>query len=335
MNRGTMSVRVNPLRGNGIDTYCKLTQYEYAEGRNNKYTFSFGTGPRRYCMIVSIDGKDYSSAYIDRIDRLEKCTKGVTITDVADGMAKFVSLGLYAIRKMCPYLTRFTLKDDSKVICQGVKGPSIGLAYDSLLKYNMTWYQKRFGARLDGFMEEEKGDDIETFSFSPGPRVFHAVKGSLMYQFLKSLEVLDEPCREFMLLRDHFPELDAYRDLYEASSSPRDFISRVRTRFSDPASFCHGVARWFDRYMNSLRIQLFMDSWFIPVEQIQEPRAFAVDKAVEESVLNSYRGGKRVTRRNRQGRTPRRGRVQGIVGGSHEEIGGFLKGSVVESYASR
>lgn len=332
MNRGTMSVRVNPLKGNGIQTYCKITQYEYADGKRNKYTFSFGTGPQRYCMIVSIDGRDYHTAYIDRVDRLEKCSRGVKLTDIVDAMGKFVPLGLYAIKKMCPWVSRFTLKDDSKIVCDGVRGPSIGMAYDYLIKYNMTWYQKKFGAQLDGLVtgkEDANGDGdekgIETLSLSldGGKQVdVRVVKDSLMYQHLRSLEVLDQPCREFALLRDHFPELETFRDVYEASSSPRDFIMRVRAGFSDPASFCRGVSRWFDRYMSSLRILLFMDSWFIPSEGVVEPEGFAVGMPVKESVLNTYQGGKRGGGKRRGGGgTRRRVSLQGMVGGVEKGFG--------------
>lgn len=316
-NRGTVSVRVNPLHGNGIDTYCKITQYEYTDGTKNKYTFSFGTGRGQFCLILSIDGKDYSSAYIDRVEKVEKCSKGRGMSEIADGMAKYTSLGLYAVKQMCPWVKRFTLRDDFKTICNGVSGPSIRLAYDYLLKYNMTWYQKKFGARLEGMVgAEEKADgEVETFSF-PGFQEVRAVKGSLMYQFLKSLEVLDEPCREFALLRDPFPELKEYHELYESSRSPRDFLTRVRSQFPDPSSFCHGVTKWFDRYMGYLRIQLFMDSWYIPVEQVHEPDGFVVGKPVEESVLNAYRGGTRRIKRDGKKRGQTRSRpLQGMVSG--------------------
>lgn len=316
VNRGIVSIRVNPIRGNDIDTYCKITQYEYTDGSKNKYTFSFGTGPLRFCMIVSIDGKDYSSAYIDRIERVEKCSKDRGLTEITDGMAKFVSLGLYTIRMMCPWVKRFTLKDNSKMICNGVNGPSISLAYDYLLKYNMTWYQKKFGARLEGFLESDTSYIGETGS---------DVRETLMYQYLKSLEVLDKPCREFALLRDNFPELEEYQELYNSAHSPRDFLLRVRNQFHDSASFCKGVSRWFDRYMGSLRIQLFMDSWFIPVEQIQEPAGFLVGTHVEERVLNSYRGGRRKVRQESGKRGHTRTRpLQGIVSG--------LDGLAVETF---
>jgi hypothetical protein len=320
-NRGTVSVRVNPLQGNGIDTYCKITQYEYADGTKNKYTFSFGTGRGQFCLIVSIDGKNYSSAYIDRVEKVEKCSKGRGMTEIADGMAKYTSLGLYAVTRMCPWVKRFTLKDDSKTICNGISGPSIRLAYDYLLKYNMTWYQKKFGACLEGVVgageeKDEAGGDIETFS-SPGFQEIRAVKGSLMYQYMKSLEALDEPCKEFALLRDLFPELKEYQELYESARSPRDFLTRVRSQFPDPASFCRGVSSWFDRYMGYLRIQLFMDSWFIPVERVQEPNGFFVGKSVKESVLNTYQGG---TRRNRKVKGKKRDQtrsqpLQGVMSG--------------------
>lgn len=291
INRGTVSVRVNPIHGNGIDTYCKLTQYEYSDATRNKYTFSFGTGPRRFCLVVAINGEDYSSAYIDRVDRIEKCSKGTGMTDIADAMVKFVSLGLYTIKRMCPWVKRFTLKDDSKLVCNGSNGPSIRLSYDYLIKYNMTWYQKKFGAQLDSPMKE---------------------------LFVKSLEGLDKPCVVFESILEDFPELEPYRDIYESSNSPREFLTRVRSQFPDPASFCRGVTSWFDRYMGTLRIRLFMDSWFISVEDMREPVGFRVDRPVDEWVLNGGGGGRtrrKKTVRGRKRQTTRSQPLQGITGG--------------------
>jgi hypothetical protein len=307
---GTISVRVHPLQGNGMDTYCKITQY--ADEVRNLYTFSFGTGRGPFWLVVSLHGKNNPLAYLDRVERVEKCSKGAT--KIVE-MVKVIQLGLYAIKRMCPWVKRFIVRDDSHVVYHGISGSSIRLAYDSLLTHNMTWYQKEFGARLEGMVEAgaEKADgDVETFS-SPGFQEARAVKGSLMYQFLKSLGVLDQPCREFGLICDLLPELE-YQE-YESAQSPRDFLSRVRSQFHDPASFCR--VSWFDRYMGSLRIQLFMDSWFIPVEEVKEPDGFVVGKSVEESVLNSYRGG---TRRNRRVKGNKRGQtrsqsLQGIVSG--------------------
>lgn len=197
-------------------------------------------------------------------------------------MAAFIRLGLYAIKKMCPWVTRFTLKDDSKIYCDGLRGPSISMAYDYLIRYDQTWYQKKFGAVLDG---------------------------SVVDQHLQSLEVLDKPCREFEVLRDMFPEMEEHRAIYEASASPRDFLKRVRASYGDPAQFCRGVSKWFDRYMSSLRIQLFMDSWFIPAESIEEPVGFSVGAAVGEDVL---KGGTRSRQGRGPGRRIQKGRWHGI-----------------------
>ncbi len=83
MDRPIYSVRVNPIHGNGIDTYCKISQYEYTDDSKSSYTLSFGTG-KRYCLTVSINGMDYSTAYIDRVDRVDRveaCSKGGVIQD--------------------------------------------------------------------------------------------------------------------------------------------------------------------------------------------------------------------------------------------------------------
>lgn len=324
IDRPIYSVRVNPIHGNGIDTYCKISQYEYEDDSKSSYTISFGTGPSRYCLTVSITGKDYSTAYIDRVDRVETCPKGKGLSKIVNGMIKFVPLGLYTIKRMCPWVKRFTLKDNSRIICNGKDGPAISLAYDSILKYNITWYQKNFGARLEGLVDKAN-ETTETFSSSQGD--VYAVKGSPMARFFTCLRALENPCYEWENIQDHFPEMRAYHDLYKSSASIREFLLRIRKQYHDAESFCNGVSPWFDNYMDSiLHISVFTNEWFIPVEQIQEPEGFLVKKPVDASILNTYQavnahqGGHRGTTR-RKGRRTRSRSLMGMMGGTSRGYG--------------
>jgi len=312
MDRPIYSVRVNPIHGNGIDTYCKISQYEYTDDSKSSYTLSFGTG-ERYCLTVSINGMDYSTAYIDRVDRVEACSKG-GLSKIVNGMIKLVPLGLYTMTRMCPWVKRFTLKDNSRIVCNGKDGPAIRLAYDFILKYNVTWYQKNFGARLEGLVDAAN-ETTETFSSSLGD--FHAVKGSPMARFFTCLRALERPCYEWENIQDHFPEMRAYHDLYMSSPTIREFLLRIRSQYHDAESFCNGVSPWFDNYIDSiLHISVFSDGWFIPVELVLEPEGFAVKKQVDVSVLNVAQvkvtqGGHRGTKR----RNKVRSRLMGMMGG--------------------
>jgi len=315
MDRPIYSVRVNPIHGNGIDTYCKVSQYEYTDDSKSSYTLSFGTGPQRYCLTVSINGMDYSTAYIDRVDRVEACSKG-GLSKIVNGMIKLVPLGLYTITRMCPWVKRFTLKDNSRIVCNGKDGPAISLAYDSILKYNVTWYQKNFGARLEGLVDAAN-ETTETFSSSLGD--FHAVKGSPMARFFICLRALERPCYEWENIQDHFPEMRAYHDLYASSPTIREFLLRIRRQYHDAESFCNGVSPWFDNYMDSiLHISVFSDGWFIPVELVREPEGFAVKKQVDASVLNALQGGRHGTKRRKR---LTRSRLIGMMGGSSHGYG--------------
>jgi hypothetical protein len=320
MDRPIYSVRVNPIHGNGIDTYCKISQYEYMDDSKSSYTLSFGTGAQRYCLTVSINGMDYSTAYIDRVDRVEACSKG-GLSKIVNGMIKLVPLGLYTITRMCPWVKRFTLKDNSRIVCNDKDGPAISLAYDSILKYNVTWYQKNFGARLEGLVGAAN-ETTETFSSSLGD--FHAVKGSPMARFFTCLRALEHPCYEWENIQDHFPEMRAYHDLYMSSTTIREFLLRIRSQYHDAESFCNGVSPWFDNYMDSiLHISVFSDGWFIPIEQVREPEGFAVEKQVDAYVLNApqkvnvTQGGLRGTKRRKKTRS----RLMGMVGGMSRGCG--------------
>lgn len=285
-----ISTRLNLIHGNGIRTYCKLHQIEYPNPVYNSYTFSFGTGRNHYCLIVAIDGKDYTTAYIDRVQRFEKCIKGKSMKDVAEATAKLTELGIYTVKKTCPWITRFTLKDDSDIFCNGKNGPSISMAYDYIIKYNMTWYQKRFHAQLPGFvMNNTDHLDKKIISIpilSNGSNV-KVIENSLMHSYLLSLQILDEPCKPFSAMIDLFPELETFRNEYELSSSPRDFITRIRSKYSDPSTFCKNIYGWFNRYMNTLHIKLYQNEWFIPVSRVKEPHGFRVSKPMNAAVLNN------------------------------------------------
>lgn len=327
IDRPIYSVRVNPIHGNGIDTYCKISQYEYTDDSKSSYTISFGTGPQRYCLTVSINGMDYSTAYIDRVDRVEACSNG-GLSKIVNGMIKLVPLGLYTIKRMCPWVKRFTLKDNSRIVCNGKDGPAIHLAYDNILKYNVTWYQKNFGARLEGLVDAAN-ETTETFSSSLG--ALHAVKGSPMARFFTCLRALERPCYEWENIQDHFPEMRVYHDLYMSSPTIREFLLRIRSQYHDAESFCNGVSPWFDNYMDSiLHISVFSDGWFIPIEQVREPEGFAVKKQVDASVLNAplkanvkqkvnaQQGGRRGTKRHKK---LTRSRLMGMVGGMSHGCG--------------
>jgi hypothetical protein len=304
------------LRGYGVTTYCKVT-----ETMGSRINFSFGMGRNKWCMNIKYDGKKSEEAYIDRVEHNDLCVEGESLSTILQGTVKLVRLGIYFVKHMLPQVSLFTLMDDSHIYCNGGQnGPSISLAYETITKYNQTWYQQKCGAVLPGFVsafypttEVEAApsymEDIP-ISISGKPMVMRVVRDSIMAHYLYSIRVLDEPCGPWSDYSEGSTKIDGllpYRELYEASSSPRDFIARVRAMHSK--DYCLSVHRWFNSYIRSLRLKDFKDSWVIPVEIIQTPPDFSMaamgESAARAKLNGGGRGGARQTRKRRWSMGPR------------------------------
>jgi len=147
-------------------------------------------------MISKYDVKNPDSIYIDRIENNTSCLleKG----DSNERTVKLVRIGLYEMLRLKPSITRFTLKDDSNIYCNGSTRERISMSYESLLKYNQTWYQQKFGAILDGFISQTPNID----SVQPENNIEHIIipisginnlfrvrPRSMMSSYLKSLSI--------------------------------------------------------------------------------------------------------------------------------------------------
>lgn len=326
------TIRGLQVTGFGMSTYCKITQMEFTDGTKNKYTFSFGGGPKKYCVIIAIHGGDYTDAHIDRVERIDGCTQRVPLSSFEEGTVKFTILALHTVVQSCPWIRTFSLQDDSQLYCSGTgSGPALSMAYESLLKYNMTWYQRRFHAYLPGFIRSldsavavtAVAEDHEriTYVLDGVETVMEVVRGSEMARYLHSLRALDQPLIPLPLLIDHLPALASYDELYRASVSPRDFLGRLRKNLGK--GYCRAVSPWFNRFMNHLHLELFPEHWLISADSCRaSPDGFTAS-SVAPSTINQVLAALPTMRSSggTRRRHHRRQRGMGIASRSWEGFG--------------
>jgi hypothetical protein len=289
------------IKGYGVNTYCKIIEYNWNDPDNYRRTFAFGKIMKEWCLTASCRTNNPDFIYIDRVEAYKTCF--IDDKPIEDSTAKFVRLALFVMCKMVPTITRFTLKDDSHLYCNGKNnGPKISLAYESILKYNQTWYQYKFGAILDGFLSKttninliESDNNIEhiiipVFGIDT---LFRVLSHSLMANYLKSLLILDRRCDSYDDIIQFCPFIKNYKHEYELANSPRDFISKIREQYTKE-EYCLKIKDWLDSYMEYLGVIIYYDAWYIPVNMINAPEKFSEINMSNINVKQKLIGGRSI-----------------------------------------
>jgi len=296
MNRGQFEIRYYKIEGNGIQTHCKVTEYGINTA-NYKCTMSFGSGTKRFCVVAGFSQKEPDHIYLDRIERKEVCGRGVngsSLSSIEESMVKYVNLVLHTIKLMYPDIKQYTLNDQSKFYCnkkEDQTGSYISLAHDYLIKYNQTWYEKKFGARLPD---------------------------SMWGNYRSSLKVLDEPIKEYDLIKDGFPQIVAYEKTYKESGTPRTFLNALRKELGEDV-YCMEVGKWLRGYMEYLKIDTYSIHWYIPsseIKQVNNAKKPIKLTEVHAQQINLAGGSRRQTRKSNK--------VIGIRGDYDESYGHFV-----------
>ncbi len=232
------------VSGFGKTFAVKINKYSMPAG--TKYSIFFG-GPHKHCLTFGYDTSSPESVYLNLVEYNEGCAIGDILRRGGD-TAKLVKVALYVIKKMFPSADRVTFEDDSHIFCESAAATAanqkISLAHDSILKYNMTWYEKHFGARLPG---------------------------DLYDKYRTSLHVLDDsamlPMGYFM---DHVTTLsEEEKGVYMQATSMRDFMGRLRDMYGD--EYCSHIHGWFHTLMGVMGINLYSTQWYIPYDAIVRP----------------------------------------------------------------
>lgn len=307
MNNREPDIRGNIFHGYGIRIYCKITEYNIYNLKEYKCSFSFGGSRAKFCMTASYKYINPTQIYIDRVEHNDLCILDGGLSSISEGTAKLVKIGLYAIHVMMPRVKEFTVNDTSHFFCNGENGPNVSLAYETILKYNQTWYGQKFGALLPGYISHHITNTNDSYNIPDGAEQInipiHNVmttyivnKTSVMFYFLKSLLILDEPCQNYTEIIIDIPNLQKYRDEYETAISPRDFFNKLRNKYSRE-SYCSEIFLWLNTYMEHLNIDLYNKLWYIPIQALRAPPGFMAYKIPKKNVKRTFmKGGTRKRR---------------------------------------
>lgn len=266
-------ITVYKVKGYSMDIYCKVSKFpQYGGGFKN--TISFG-GKNSFCLVSKISDDKPSVCYIDRVERNSACVIDGTLEEKG-GTEILVKIALWTIKQLFPEVKRFTLQDDSNILCEkNGKIHKISLGFDYIIKYNQTWYQSKFNAKL--------------------PNVaIHLDDMPINDEFNNSLKILDQPLQKFDTIPLTNSLFISTKEIYNSSSTPRNYINNLRSVYGN--NYCFMVSEWFSHYMGYLGIKLHQDLWYIDADSIEEPDKFTI-----QETKNTVRGGfrrKTIKKRN-------------------------------------
>jgi hypothetical protein len=248
---------------------CNITKTKVYNGTAFDYSIMIG-GKSTYCFMGIIKAHSPTHVYIDRIEYNEACVEDGTLQE-RGGTAQLVIASLWTIVILFPNITQFDLIDDSNIYCKkDSKRFKLSLAYDYILKYNKTWYEKLFGAILPSYEITENGRSMTKYDI-----------------YKSQLAILDEPLQPYEIVQPRVNAIQNDKEEYSTAISPRDFINRLRHKYGDV--YCFKVGGWLNGYMKFLGIKLYNEEWRIYTKDIKEPSGYMIEKIA----INNIRGGRR------------------------------------------
>jgi hypothetical protein len=225
-------IRAYKISGYNISLYCKISEYGINTD-NYMCSMSFGSGSKKFCLTAIYKACNPFEIYIDRVEKNDLCIINNKLTDIDEGLVKLVKLSLLFIKKIYPHVIRLTFQDDSQIYCNNEsKLDKLSLAYDYIIKYNQTWYEKKFKAELPGLISVKDKT---------------ATENSLMYKYFESLKELDKLLIPFEIVVNTINILQKYEDEYNSDISPREFINNLRNKCKD--NYCKEICKWEQLYI--------------------------------------------------------------------------------------
>jgi hypothetical protein len=266
------------LKSSGQEFYVKRELYPKYGNNFQTASLLFG-GVRTFCVTIAI--KSESIAFVNRVEFDEFCNK-VGKMEENKGMEVLLKGALWFTLQLYPTIKIFNLEDDSHIYCiKKSKTHKLSLAYDYILKYGQTWYEKKFHAVLSEHMTHD---------------------------YKKSQAVLDMPLIPYEEFVKVYPTIKSYESTYRAAKSPRDFIGSLRTELGLD-TYCMEVGKWLTNYVELLGVQMFKEKWFILRSSVKEPDGFELEKLTYEPRVG---GASRL--KTRKQRVSRKARSGGGIG---------------------
>jgi hypothetical protein len=262
-----MTAQYYSVRGFGMQFHCKVSTFANPYTNVNKTTITFGSRTAT-CVTFGISNSEPHIALMNFLISDDECFSPGSVIERGDKTYKMTLCALYTVLQLFPDIETFTFTDDSHIYC--VKDSTyykMSLAADYIFKYGQTWYEKKFGARL--------------------PEPYYT-------EYKKQMHLLDAPLAPYD--SDALPYLNQYKDIYNASKSPRELIAKIRNH--EKGNYCMAVSKWLHQYLmvHDSKAFLYSNLWYILSSTIRDtpPTSYSID------VTENIRGGTRRRRRQRK-----------------------------------
>jgi hypothetical protein len=240
---------------------CRITEFKNYHTNIISHTLTFGSD-KVGCVIIAIKDTSSNEAYIDRVEYDNKCAIDSEL-EKRGGTYELVSAALCTLKTKYPTIKLVTLIDNSHILCEeDNKLYKLNLALDYISKYNKTWYELKFNAKLPKHL-------MDTYKYS--------------------LKILDEPIDVFEYQVERGAFLKSYESIYNKSKTPRDFFSNLRKTLKD--DYCKEVCKWIVNYMDLLQIKFFPDMWYIEASSIEKPKIYSIPSFEKKINNTSMFGG--------------------------------------------
>lgn len=251
-----LPVRKFLVKTGNTSYYCKVTPNKNYDS-TVRATVSF-CGKDQSCVMISLRDITKNIGYIHKIDYNQSCVKDGSLLQ-NKGLFEHINTCLYTFSKHFPDITTLYVTDDSHIYCQeDTNECHLSLAHDYILKYNQTYYEKKYGAQLPADVYEK---------------------------YKTSLQELDEPLVPYEYHIQILPQLESYKEIYESSSSPRNFLQTLREIYKD--RYCYEVGPWLRKYLErTLHVTHYEKEWFINPQNITRPKNYTIS-----TTTNSIHGG--------------------------------------------
>ena len=178
-----------------------------------------------------------------------------------------LKLLLTYIHDIYPTTKAMRFSDASTQTCDN--GFSVDLSEMLYLITGKTWYEKNFGAYLDGYSLE---------NFKTLETGFQAKKSTISWEMMKDIITTDLPLTD-----------DEMKQLYDSAVTWQDFFGGLSEKIGIP-EMCNFMAPWLHRFIQQyFRFNFMANTYMIPVGDYKIPYTVLEYKNI--------RGGRRFTRK--------------------------------------
>ena len=257
--------------------YCKISTCRKYNSNIISATLSFGVN-NTYCVVIAIDDITKQFGYLAEVQYNKLCITDGTL-ERKIGTYQFVSVCLYTVTYLFPNIKILNLKDDSYFDCiNNGKHYKTSLSHDYIIKYNQTYYEKNFNAKLPKDIYDIYRESLDILDSEIIPLDILKIK-------LKNIKNNKNNKNN---KKKNISYLEKYKDTYANAKTPREFINMLRNKYGE--QYCFEVRLWLISYLELLGIDTYKDNWYIDPYNFKKPSDYTIYRT-----NNISRGGKNIT----------------------------------------